>query len=149
MKIEHGSHVTIAVQGVWLTGVVRSASNFGRDGPSNWHIDFDVDGIRRHWKQQMDGGRVVAHRVLTLSERRLEIARSFSRVAVQDPLLARDAARLLRILRGYRTTVADYVCMVERPHVLAKSVDLAKWHPKLQQLRRLFSEPLSAALRNY
>ncbi len=148
MQIERGNLVTIASQGVWLTGIVRSANNFGHDSSSDWYIEFDIDGIHRHWKQAVDGGRVVANRVLTTHERRCELALAISRVPVHERLLASEASRLLRILRGYRATAADYVWLIEQSEPLILSVETTQWRPKLQQLRQLFSEPLSAALRD-
>ena len=148
MRIERGNLVTIASQGIQLTGVVRSASDLGCEGSSGWYIEFDIDGVRRHWKQTVDGGQIVANRVLTTHERRCELALAISRVPVHKRLLASEAYRLLRILRGYRATAADYVWLIEQSEPVILSVEATQWRSKLQQLRHLFSEPLSTALRD-
>ena len=148
MRIERGNLVTIASQGLRLTGVVRSASNLGCEDAPDWYIEFDIDGVRRHWKQTIDGGQIVTSRVLTTHERRCELALAISRVPVHERLLASEAYRLLRILRGYRATVADYVWLTEQSESVILSVEAMQWQPTLHQLRQLFSEPLSAALRN-
>ncbi len=148
MKISSGNLVTIASQNVQLIGVVRTANNYGRDGEDDWYIEFDVDGINRYWKQHVEGGQIVEHRILNEAERRIEIALSFSRVHTQSRLTASDANRLLRILRGFQATAQDYVQLDANPTAIQAAADVASWHPKLRQLRQHFSDPLFATLRH-
>lgn len=61
MKISKGDVVTIAAQGIKVTGEVLSADYWGeKDG---WYIELtkaNVPGGYSYWKQRYDGGKIVS-----------------------------------------------------------------------------------------
>lgn len=59
-RLEKGTEVKIQAQGITVTGLVKSADNWGTETNPNWYIE--VVGYRegyRYWKQNYDGGQLV------------------------------------------------------------------------------------------